>query len=98
MDDELFEVFATKMGEYIMQNFVIPYMKEHGMMQSYRAQVVSVDSNAGTMVVQRPFDNQITLPYTAGASSLSAGDYCTVFVLGDSSNARVISDGNISTL
>ena len=98
MDDELFEVFATKMGEYIMQNFVIPYMKEHGMMQSYRAQVVSVDSNNGTMVVQRPFDNQIALPYTDGASSLQAGDYCTVFVLGDSSNARVISDGNISTL
>ena len=96
--NEEFEVFASKIGEYIMQNYVLPWLRTHGVVQSYRAQVVSVDTDAGTMTVQRPFDNAVTLPYCPGAAGLTAGDQCTVLVLGDAINSIVISDGKLSTL
>ncbi len=95
MDD--FETFARKVCEYCMKNFVIPYMKEHGVVQSYRAQVISVDAQAKTMVIQRPFDQQITIPYADSAKGLKSGDQCVVFSLGDSLNSVVFSDGNLNT-
>ena len=98
MDEGYFERFARKLCDYCMKNFVLPWMKEHGVVQSYRAQVVSVDSAAQTMTVQKPFDEAVTLPYTNGAASLTAGDQCIVFVLGDSSNAVVVSDGKLRSL
>lgn len=97
MDDN-FETFAKKLGDYFMRKFFLPWVREHGVIQSYRATVVSVDAAAGTMVVQKPYDSPITLPYTAGAGGLTAGDSCVVFVLGESSNAIVVSDGMLSTL
>lgn len=98
MGNEEFEVFAKKMGEYIMESYVLPWLRTHGVVQCYRATVVSVDSVAGTMTVQRPFDNAITIPYCPGAAGLTAGDQCTVLVLGDAINSIVISDGKLSTL
>lgn len=97
MDDN-FEVFAKRLGEYFMQRFFLPWVREHGVIQSYRATVVSVDAPAGKMTVQKPYDAPVTLPYTAGAGGLTAGDSCTVFVLGESSNAVVVGDGMLSTL
>ena len=91
-----FEIFAKKLCEYCMKNFVLPYLKEHGVVQSYRAQVVSKDSNTKTMVIQRPYDNQITLPYSDSANNLQAGDECIVFSLGEGTNSVVISDGNLN--
>ncbi len=91
--DENFERFADKLGEYFMRRFVIPWMQEHGVVQSYRAEVVSVDGDAGTMNIQKPFDNEVTLPYGNGAAALEAGSQCLVFVLGDGSNGIVVSDG-----
>lgn len=96
--DGYFERFARKLCDYCMKNFVLPWMTEHGVVQTYRATVVSVDSANGTMTVQKPYDSAVTLPYTSGASALSAGDQCVVFVLGESSNAAVVSDGRLSTL
>lgn len=98
MDEGYFERFARKLCDYCMKNFVLPWMAEHGVVQSYRAQVVSVDSAAQTMTVQKPFDEAVTLPYTDGASALQADDQCVVFVLGDSSNAAVVSDGKLKSL
>lgn len=98
MDEGYFERFARKLCNYCMKNYVLPWMEEHGVVQSYRAQVVSVDSAAQTMTVQKPFDEAVTLPHTDGASALQAGDQCVVFVLGESSNATVVSDGKLSTL
>ncbi len=95
MDSE-FEVFAKKICEYAMKNYFLPFLREHGAVMSYRAQVVSVDSNTKTMVVQRPFDNQITLPYSDSANNLQAGDECVVFVLGDSVNSVVVTDGKLN--
>lgn len=91
--DGQFEEFVKKLGEYVMRVFFLPWMKEHGVVQSYRAQVVSVDSGNRRMTVQRPFDSPVSLPYTDAAASLQAGDQCLVFVLGESSNAIVVADG-----
>ena len=93
---EAFETFARKLGEYIMQKFVIPYIREHGVVMSYRAQVISKNTTDKTMVVQRPFDDQITLPYGTSAAGLSAGDQCTVFSLGDPLNSVVVADGKMN--
>ena len=98
MFDDAFEIFARKICEFCMKNYVVPYLKDHGVLQSYRAKVNSIDADAGTMEIERPFDEPVIVPYTAGASDLTAGSYCTVFVFGDSSNARVVADGNASTL
>ena len=97
-ENENFETFAKQLCEYAMKNYVIPYLQQHGYIMSYRAQVISSDSNTRTMVIQRPFDNQITLPYSDGAAGLTAGDQCIVFSLGQSLNSTVVSDGKLSTL
>ena len=91
-----FETFATKICEFSMKQFVLPYLKAHGNVMSYRAQVVSKDTATKTMVVQRPFDDEVTLPYSYSASNLQAGDQCLVVSLGDSSNSIVVSDGMLN--
>lgn len=96
--DEQFESFAKELCKHMMRSYVIPYLNEHGVIQSYRAKVISKDTTSQTMVIQRPFDSQITLPYTNAASSLTEGSQCTVFVLGSSTNAVVVSDGALKTL
>lgn len=96
MDEQNFEVFAQKICEFAMKNYVIPYIREHGIIQSYRAKVISIDHDAGTMVVQRPFDTQITLPFSSSANGLQADDQCIVFSLGDSLNSVVVSDGQLN--
>ena len=94
--DRNFETFAKRLCEYCMKNFVVPYLQKHGNVQSYRATVKSVDPVAKTMEIKRPFDTAITIPYNFGASYLQAGDYCTVFVLGESSNAIVVADSQLN--
>ena len=93
---EAFEVFANKICDYCMRKFVIPYLREHGVVQSYRAQVVSKNTSTHTMVIQRPFDEEITLPYANGADNLVAGNQCVVFSLGDPSNSVIVSDGKLN--
>lgn len=51
------------------------------------------------MAVTRPFDNTpLTLPCSNGIANAAAGSQVTVFVLGDLSNAFVISDGMMRSL
>ena len=98
--DELFETFAQKICEYCMKNYVIPYLQKHGYIYSYRAKIISKNTSNHTMVIQRPFDNQITVPYTysASSSSVGAGKECIVFCLGDDSNSAVVADGKLWNL
>ena len=96
MDEQDFEIFARKICEFAMTNYFLPFVQEHGMVMSYRAKVISVDSDTHTMVIQRPFDTQITLPYSSSAAGLQAGDQCIVFSLGNALNSVVISDGNLN--
>jgi len=91
--NEAFETFAKKICEYCMTKYVLPWLRSHGAVQSYRAQVVSVNAANRTMVVQKPFDSEITLPYADAASGLSAGDECLVLVLGEGLNGIVVCDG-----
>lgn len=57
----------------------------------------TVGSN--TMTVIRPFDNTpLTLPCSNGIANAASGSQVAVFVLGDLSNAFVISDGMMRTL
>lgn len=91
-----FETFARNICEYCMRNYVLPWMKKNGVVQSYRAQVVSVDSVSGTMTVQRPFDNAVTLPYANSAEELTAGSQCMVFSLGDGLNSTIVGDGRLN--
>lgn len=94
--DQNFEIFAKEICEYFMRNYFLPYIREHGIVQSYRARVISKDSSTHTMVIQRPFDGQIELPYANSASNLGAGDQCIVFSLGDPLNSVVVSDGKLN--
>ena len=50
------------------------------------AQVVTPAQN-GKITVQRPFDSAISIPYTASAAGLAAGESCLVLVFGNMSNA-----------
>ena len=96
MENSAFELFANRVGQFVMKKFVVPYLRGVGNVGSYRATVVSVDSSTGTMQIQRPYDTVITLPYAAGAASLQAGDFCTVLTLGESSNSVVVADGKLN--
>ena len=95
---DYFERFANKICEYCMTNYVIPYLKEHGYIMSYRAQIKGKNTQNKTMQIQKPFDTQVTIPYGNSASSLVTGDQCVVFSLGDSSNSVVVSDGKLQSL
>ena len=54
---------------------------------------------SNTMTVLRPLDNTpLTLPCSAGIANAAAGSQVTVFVLGDLSNAVVVSDGMMRKL
>lgn len=92
-----FEVFANKLCEYCMTKYVLPYMRERGVLMTYRAQIISIDSDAKTMVIQRPYDTAVTVPYSNTAENLQVGDFCEVFVLGDGSNSKVVSDSMLNT-
>ena len=91
-----FETMARKIGEFIMRNFFLPWMRDHGVVMSYRAEVKSIDHDAKTMTIQRPFDNAITIPYSTSANGLTEGSQCIVFCLGDPLNATVVSDGKLN--
>lgn len=92
----LFETFAKKLCDYAMKRYVIPYLQDHGVIQSYRATVMAKDAANKTMTVARPFDKPVTIPYSDGVSSLAVGDNCVVFVLGQSSNSVVAADGKMN--
>lgn len=91
-----FEIFAKKICDYAMKKYVLPWMREHGVVQTYRATVISKNTAAKTMEIQRPYDNTITVPYASSAASIEAGDFCTVFILGEASNAVVVADGQMN--
>lgn len=89
---------ADAFGEYIKKNYVDPAMKD--VVRYYRAQVSTApDESTARMAVRKPGDAEdVSLRYTASASSLAAGDQCTVFVLGNHSNAVVFGDGTLHSL
>lgn len=61
----------------------------------FRAEVTAAPAD-GTITVQRPFDDPITLPYTTSAEFLAVGDQATVFVFGSLSNAVVMGNGTLT--
>ncbi len=95
MNDD-FNTFVDKICDYVMKKYVMPWMREHGVIQTYRATVISKDIAAKTMDIQRPYDSTITVPYASSAASIEAGDFCTVFILGEASNAVVVADGQMN--
>ena len=98
MDAEYFETFAKKLCDFAMKRYVIPYLQDHGVIQSYRATVLAKDTINRTMTIKRPFDNPIVIPYSDGVGTLSAGDSCVVFVMGEASNSVVAADGKMSSM
>lgn len=96
--DAYFETFANKICEFCMKKFVLPWMRQHGVIQTYRAEIKSVDETAKTMVVERPFDEPATVRYAVSASHLTEGDNCVVFALGETSNSVVVADGMLNML
>ena len=64
----------------------------------FRAQVVTSPGD-GTLEVKRPSDTTtMTLPCTSAVSGAAVDDQVIVFVLGDLSNAVVVSDGKMTAL
>ena len=64
----------------------------------FRAQVVT-NPGDGTLEVKRPSDTTtMTLPCTSAVSGAAVDDQVIVFVLGDLSNAVVVSDGKMTAL
>ena len=76
MDKGYFETFAKKLCDFVMKKYVIPYLQDHGVIQSYRATVMAKDTINRTMTVKRPFDTPVIIPYSDGVGTLSAGDSC----------------------
>ena len=61
----------------------------------FRAEVVS-NPGDGTLVLSRPYEQNITLPCTNAMSGATAGQQVTVFVMGSLSNAVVVADGRMN--
>ena len=82
--DALWDYFFPKIKEYLSDGVFY-----------YQATVTAAPSN-GQIIVRRPFDEVVTLPYANNASTLQVGDSCTVLVFGDFNNQLVI--GNLANL
>lgn len=93
MDEQQMQVFADAIWGYILEKHLKPYLSDS--VCYYQATVTTAPSG-GEIGVQRPFDNPITIPCSASASSLAVGDPCTVLVFGDYSNQMAI--GNAANL
>lgn len=90
--------FAENLWRFYIEDKVRSMMESpYPMWKSYRAKVISVNGD-NTMTVQAPFDQQVTIPYVSSAASLSAGDQCTVLIIGSAVNSVVIGDGKLSNL
>lgn len=85
--DQLWGYFKPKIKDMMRTN-----------VKFFRAKVVS-NPGDGTLVVQKPFDSTtLTLPCTQTMESAQANSQVIVFVLGNLSNAVVVSDGKFSSL
>ncbi len=85
--DQLWHYFKPKIEELTRSN--IWY---------FRAQVTAAASN-GKITIQRPFDDEIALPYVSSMANAAVGSQVTVFVLGSSmTNAVIVGDGTLSNL
>ena len=88
--------FADNIGKYIVEKHVKPLLEKY--VGFFKAEV-KTDPSGGVIGVQKPFDNTIfELPYTVEAAGLTAGDQCTVFVLGSMTNAVVVGDGKYNAM
>ena len=93
MGENEMKIMADALWSYFLDKYLIPYLSDS--VCYYRAAVTQAPSG-GLIGIQRPFDNEIFLPYAWSASTLQAGDVCTVLMFGDHSNAIVIGDGTLS--
>lgn len=99
-DNEQMRILADNLWKY-MENGLSNRLSNY--VSFFRAQVRRDAGDpvvgANTMTVIRPMDNTpLTLPCSNGIANAAAGSQVTVFVLGDLSNAFVISDGMMRTL
>ena len=85
--DRLWEYFRPKIEELTRSS--IWY---------FRAQVTREAAN-GKITVQRPFDEEIALPYVSSMANAAVGSQVTVFVFGSSlTNAVICGNGSLSIL
>lgn len=85
--DQLWHYFKPKIEELTRSN--IWY---------FRAQVTREAAN-GKITVQRPFDEEIELPYVSSMGNAAVGSQVTVFVFGSSlTNAVICGNGSLSIL
>ena len=85
--DRLWEYFRPKIEELTRSS--IWY---------FRAQVTKEAAN-GKITVQRPFDEEIALPYVSSMANAAVGSQVTVFVFGSSlTNAVICGNGSLSIL
>lgn len=93
MGDNEMKTMADALWSYFADKYMIPYLSDS---VCYFNAVVTSAPNGTTIGVQRPFDNEINLPYAWSAETLTVGAQCIVIVFGDMSNAIVIGDGTLS--
>lgn len=92
-----FEIFAKEFSEYFMRNYLIPWMKQKGVVMAYRAKITAKTTSPPTMTVERVLDaTPITVPYANSAANLNVGDMCLVLCLGDSSNCVIVADSQFN--
>lgn len=92
---EKIQIFADKIGQYIMEKYIKPYLA--GYVRFYRATVTAAAAD-GKITVQRPYDNPIALPYVGSAAGLAVGQQCVVLQFGSASNGVILGDGQLTNL
>lgn len=87
------KTMADALWSYFQDKYLIPYLSDS---VCYFQASVTTAPDGNVIGVQRPFDNEMTLPYAWSAAQLEVGNQCTVLVFGDMNNAIVIGDGTLS--
>jgi len=100
-----FETFAKEFSEYFMRNYLIPWMKQKGVIMAYRAKILSKTDSPPTMTVKRVLDDTLmTIPYANSApyaewpedQDIPDNAFCLVLCIGDSSNCVIVADSQFN--
>ena len=92
MGENEMRTLADALWGYFLEKHLKPYLSDS---VCYFMATVTAAPSGGIIGIQRPYDDEIFLPYAWSAENLLPGQTCLVLVFGDLTNAIVIGAGDM---
>ena len=92
MGENEMKTLADALWGYFLEKHLKPYLSDS---VCYFMATVTAAPSGGVIGIQRPYDDEIFLPYAWSAENLQPGQTCLVLVFGDLTNAIVLGAGDM---